>query len=226
MNGIRCTRYLAICQDSREKGEAHPPLDEDRLKYFFSWYDKPDPAEVPSQSCRRGASSGQVGRCVCVDLPTPVAFGCAAQVLKMEEAPARLVEVATLREHDDIVSSVATARGHDGFVLSGSHDRRWEGLPRTVAVAPRARCSFAAFDFPSLPLYSTLVICFVQHQDLGHRRWYKRFAGYFHRYASFRTGSFTRSLWRSSPGGTVKNVWVPIWTVSSLDDVFFHLGRK
>lgn len=41
-----------------------------------------------------------------------------------EEAPARLVEVANLQEHDDIVSSVAASHFHDGVVLSGSFDRR------------------------------------------------------------------------------------------------------
>lgn len=48
-----------------------------------------------------------------------------AQVFKMdEEEPARLVEVANLEEHDDIVSSVAASRSRDGLVLSGSYDRR------------------------------------------------------------------------------------------------------
>lgn len=42
-----------------------------------------------------------------------------------EEAPARLVEVANLQEHDDIVSTVAASHSHDGLVLSGSHDRRY-----------------------------------------------------------------------------------------------------
>ncbi|CAB1114164.1 unnamed protein product [Ectocarpus sp. CCAP 1310/34] len=46
------------------------------------------------------------------------------KVYKMdEEAPARLVEVANLEEHDDIVSSVAACRSHDGLVLSGGYDR-------------------------------------------------------------------------------------------------------
>ncbi|CAN0272632.1 unnamed protein product, partial [Ectocarpus sp. 12 AP-2014] len=46
------------------------------------------------------------------------------KVYKMdEEAPARLVEVANLEEHDDIVSSVAASRSHDGLVLSGGYDR-------------------------------------------------------------------------------------------------------
>lgn len=46
------------------------------------------------------------------------------KVYTIEEAPARLVEVAAFEEHDDIVSSVAAAHGDDGLVLSGSHDRR------------------------------------------------------------------------------------------------------
>eukprot|EP00904_Undaria_pinnatifida_P010555 jgi/Undpi1/662/HiC_scaffold_10.g04126.m1 len=40
-----------------------------------------------------------------------------------QDAPARLVEVATLQEHDDIVSCVAASRSQDGLVLSGSYDR-------------------------------------------------------------------------------------------------------
>lgn len=48
-----------------------------------------------------------------------------AQVYKMdEEAPARLVEVTNLEEHDDIVSSVAASQSRDELVLSGSYDRR------------------------------------------------------------------------------------------------------
>lgn len=40
------------------------------------------------------------------------------------EAPARLVEVAALQEHDDLVSSVAVSRSQEALVVSGSHDRR------------------------------------------------------------------------------------------------------
>lgn len=40
-----------------------------------------------------------------------------------QDAPARLLEVATLQEHDDIVSCVAASCSQDGLVLSGSHDR-------------------------------------------------------------------------------------------------------
>lgn len=41
-----------------------------------------------------------------------------------EEAPAQLVEIASLEEHDDIVSTVAASHSQDGLVLSGSYDRR------------------------------------------------------------------------------------------------------
>lgn len=58
-----------------------------------------------------------------------------AQVFKMdEEAPARLVEVANLEEHDDIVSSVAASRSRDGLVLSGGYDRRYGKACVTVSV--------------------------------------------------------------------------------------------
>eukprot|EP00903_Cladosiphon_okamuranus_P020259 g18593.t1 len=40
-----------------------------------------------------------------------------------EEAPARLVEIASLEEHDDIVSTLAACHSHDGLLLSGSYDR-------------------------------------------------------------------------------------------------------
>lgn len=43
-----------------------------------------------------------------------------------EEAPARLVEVASLEEHDDIVSTLAASHSHGGLVLSGSYDRRYD----------------------------------------------------------------------------------------------------
>ena len=43
-----------------------------------------------------------------------------------EVAPARLVEVASLEEHDDIVSTLAASHSHDGLVLSGSYDRRYD----------------------------------------------------------------------------------------------------
>lgn len=42
------------------------------------------------------------------------------------EAPARLVEVASLEEHDDIVSTLAACHSQDGLVLSGSYDRRYD----------------------------------------------------------------------------------------------------
>lgn len=42
-----------------------------------------------------------------------------------EEEPARLVEVASLEEHDDMVSALAASQSHDGLVLSGSYDRRY-----------------------------------------------------------------------------------------------------
>lgn len=47
-----------------------------------------------------------------------------------EEAPARLVEVASLEEHDDIVSTLAASHSHDGLVLSGSYDRRYDSCAR------------------------------------------------------------------------------------------------
>lgn len=48
-----------------------------------------------------------------------------SQIYKMdEEAPARLVEIASLEEHDDIVSTVAASHSHEGLLLSGSYDRR------------------------------------------------------------------------------------------------------
>ncbi|CAM9962529.1 unnamed protein product [Scytosiphon promiscuus] len=40
-----------------------------------------------------------------------------------EEAPVRLVEIASLKEHDDIVSTVAASDFHNGVLLSGSFDR-------------------------------------------------------------------------------------------------------
>lgn len=51
-----------------------------------------------------------------------------------EEAPARLVEVASLEEHDDIVSTLAASRSHDGLVLSGSYDRRYDCVCRCALV--------------------------------------------------------------------------------------------
>lgn len=50
---------------------------------------------------------------------------CGTQVYKIDDASAQFVEVSSLEEHDDIVSSVKAAPGHDGLVLSGSHDRRY-----------------------------------------------------------------------------------------------------
>eukprot|EP00752_Nemacystus_decipiens_P001475 g1450.t1 len=40
-----------------------------------------------------------------------------------QDAPARLAEVASLEEHDDIVSTLAASHSHNGLVLSGSYDR-------------------------------------------------------------------------------------------------------
>lgn len=55
-----------------------------------------------------------------------------------EEAPTRLVEVANLQEHNDIVSTVAASHFHDGLVLSGSCDRRYS--PSACALMGTSFC--------------------------------------------------------------------------------------
>lgn len=48
------------------------------------------------------------------------------QVYRMDEAPLRLERIASLEEHDDMVTCVAPAGVHRRLVLSGSWDKRYD----------------------------------------------------------------------------------------------------
>lgn len=50
---------------------------------------------------------------------------CGHQVYRMDEAPSRLERIASLEEHDDMVTCVAAAGVHRRLVLSGSWDKRY-----------------------------------------------------------------------------------------------------
>lgn len=57
--------------------------------------------------------------------PLPNTFSLGVQVYKLEDTPARLEEITSFEEHDDMASCVTAALDHDGLVLSGSSDRRY-----------------------------------------------------------------------------------------------------